>query len=34
MYSNKTVGPEINPKLINAGPTTIQEARVRIKTGF
>ena len=31
VLSNKTVGPGKNPKLINLGPTSILEARVRGK---
>ena len=34
VLSNKSVGPEKNPKLINVGPRSILEAIVHIKTGF
>ena len=30
VLSNKAVGPGKNPKLINVGPTSIPESRVRV----
>ena len=31
VLSNKAVGPEKNPNLINVGPTSIPEARVSME---